>query len=461
MTTPPLPVAPTRDDPIVGAGSEIVGGVAGRRIRPYASWWTPLRVCLAFAILAMCMAFFAKAPCREDGWTEGDQYRHACYSDVPILFSVRGLADGGFPYLDQTAPPFEYPVVTGIVAGVSAVVINTLPIDEGIRETQRYFDLNVVLLTGCLLLTVGLTATMAGRRPWDAAMLALAPGIVLAGTVNWDLWAVALTAAAMWAWARRQPVTAGIFLGLAVAAKLYPLFLLGPLLILCLRAGRMSDWLRLTATTALAWFAVNLPFMLAAPDAWATFYRFSSERGIGFGSPWYALERHGIGVPADLLNVAGSMAFLLLCLGIAALVWWAPRRPRVPQVAFLVVAAFLLTNKVYSPQYVVWLVPLFVLARPRWRDFLIWQSAEVLYFLAVWWHIEGLQNPDLRIPDWPHSWATVLRMAAQLFICALIVRDVLDPTHDPVRADGVDDPAGGVLDGAPDAYRSRSTTSGA
>ena len=215
------------------------------------------------------------------------------------------------------------------------------------------------------------------------------------------------------AWARRQPVTAGIFLGLAVAAKLYPLFLLGPLLILCLRAGRMSDWLRLAATTAVAWLAVNLPFMLTAPDAWATFYRFSQERGIGFGSPWYALERHGLGVPTDLLNLAGSAAFLALCVGIAALIWCAPRRPRVAQVAFLVVAAFLLTNKVYSPQYVVWLVPLFVLARPRWRDFLIWQSAEVLYFFAVWWHIEGLQNPDLRIPDWPHSWATVLRMAAQ------------------------------------------------
>ncbi len=461
MTTPLQPVAPTRDDPVIGAGSEVVGGVAGRRIRPYASWWTPLRVCLAFAILAMGLAFLAKAPCREDGWTEGDQYRHACYSDIPILFSVRGLADGGFPYLDETAPPFEYPVVTGIVAGVTAVIVNALPIDEGIRETQRYFDLNVVLLAGCLMVTVGLTAAIAGRRPWDAAMLALAPGIVLAGTVNWDLWAVALTAAAMWAWARRQPVTAGIFLGLAVAAKLYPLFLLGPLLILCLRAGRMSDWLRLTATTAVAWLAVNLPFMLTAPDAWATFYRFSQERGIGFGSPWYALERHGLGVPTDLLNLAGSATFLALCVGIAALIWYAPRRPRVAQVGFLVVAAFLLTNKVYSPQYVVWLVPLFVLARPRWRDFLIWQSAEVLYFFAVWWHIEGLQNPDLRIPDWPHSWATVLRMAAQLFICALIVRDVLDPSHDPVRADGVDDPAGGVLDGAPDVHRSRSTTSGA
>jgi hypothetical protein len=34
---------------------------------------------------------------------------------------------------------------------------------------------------------------------------------------------------------------------------------------------------------------------------------------------------------------------------------------------------------------------------------------------------------------------------------ALVVRDVLQPERDVVRRDGVDDPAGGVLDGAPDA----------
>ena len=34
---------------------------------------------------------------------------------------------------------------------------------------------------------------------------------------------------------------------------------------------------------------------------------------------------------------------------------------------FLIVVAFTLTNKVYSPQYSLWLVPLAVMARPRWR----------------------------------------------------------------------------------------------
>ena len=56
---------------------------------------------------------------------------------------------------------------------------------------------------------------------------------------NWDLLAVALTTLGMWAWARRRPVLAGVLLGLGVAAKLYPLLLLGALFLLCLRAGRL------------------------------------------------------------------------------------------------------------------------------------------------------------------------------------------------------------------------------
>jgi hypothetical protein len=34
----------------------------------------------------------------------------------------------------------------------------------------------------------------------------------------------------------------------------------------------------------------------------------------------------------------------------------------------------------------------------------------------------------------------------------MVVRDILRPEHDPVRADGSDDPHGGVLDRAPDVF---------
>ena len=43
----------------------------------------------------------------------------------------------------------------------------------------------------------------------------------------------------------------------------------------------------------------------------------------------------------------------------------------------------------------------------------------------------------------------IIRLGTQLWVAALVVRDILRPAHDPVRRGGLDDPTGGVLDGAP------------
>lgn len=72
------------------------------------------------------------------------------------------------------------------------------------------------------------------------------------------------------------------------------------------------------------------------------------------------------------VNTVSLALFLLACAAIALLALAAPRRPRLPQLCFLFVAAFLLINKVWSPQYVIWLAPLVVLARPRLWSYGLW-----------------------------------------------------------------------------------------
>ena len=59
----------------------------------------------------------------------------------------------------------------------------------------------------------------------------------------------------------------------------------------------------------------------------------------------------------------------------------APEPPRLASLAFLLVAAFLLLNKVWSPQYSLWLVPLAVLALPRWRLLLAWKTLDALVWV--------------------------------------------------------------------------------
>jgi uncharacterized membrane protein len=150
--------------------------------------------------------------------------------------------------------------------------------------------------------------------------------------------------------------------------------------------------------------------------------------------------------PPHKLNRGVAVSFLLLLGGIGALVFLAPRRPRLPQLLFLTMVAFLVTNKVFSPQYAIWLLPLAVLARPRWRPFLVWQAAEILVLFTRFYFFVGNDKPGQGIGTWWFLTAVMLRDLALLGYAALVVRDILHPEHDPVRQVGQDDPAGGVLE---------------
>ena len=112
------------------------------------------------------------------------------------------------------------------------------------------------------------------------------------------------------------------------------------------------------------------------------------------------------------------------CVGTLALGLRAPVRPRVAQVAFLVVAAFLLVNKVYSPQYVLWLLPLAALARPRWRDLLIWQACELVYFAAIWLYLGGWLAPSSGTNPTAYQLAIVVRVLGELYLVAMVARDI-------------------------------------
>lgn len=458
-STAPAVVRPTEQDEVAAAGSELIGGPVGRRAATGLGWWTPVRVIALVALGMFALGMVQKLPCYNGGWFfgQGAQYAHACYSDIPHLYTGRGFADGLVPYFDsipqQTSGGMEYleyPVLTGLFMKVAAWMTPGGPMVE---QQQAYWLINCGMLMVCVAVIAVCVARTHRNRPWDALLVALAPAFALTATINWDLLAVALTAAAMLLWARSRPLAAGVLIGLATAAKLYPLLLLGPLLLLCWRAGRWRAFGASVLGAAFSWACVNVPVMALAPEGWAKFYTFSQERPVDFGSVWLVISQRTDN-PLEDANTYAMVLMVLGCAAIAALALYAPRRPRLPQLAFLVLALFILTNKVYSPQYVLWLIPLAALARPRWRDFLIWQACEVMYFLGIWMYLNYTSSGDDHqgLPQEGYQLVILVHLAGTLYLCAIMVRDALLPERDVVRRDGSDDPSGGVLDRAPDRF---------
>jgi uncharacterized membrane protein len=481
--------------------SGLVGGPWGRHaVGRTAWWWTPIRAVLVLTVLTSVFGFLAKSPCRTHPWSDEYQYTRLCYTDVYALYYAEGLDAGpggsrvSVPYRDH---PVEYPAVIGGLMWAAAEVTNAVHPDDpktsfGSVTDNRpvtFFDVTALVLAMCAIGTAWFVARLAGRRRvWDAAMFAVAPALFLHEYTNWDMAAVVLAMAGMWAWSRRWrrpwvgPVLSGVFLGLGTATKLYPALILVALLFVCWRAARLRDWAICTGAAVGAFVLAYLPAILLSRSfafpaascpgarrvpAWEWFWRLNQIRGADWDSLWFQLQ-HLRGQPLDStscgqspshLNALVAVATIVVVALVALLVWLAPRRPRLAQVAFLLVAGFLLVNKVDSPQYVLWLLPLAVLARPRWRAFMVWQLAEAALLVARFYFFVGNDaathappEGPWGLPIWVFFVSVGVRDLALATVMGLVVREVLRPEYDDVRADGVDDPAGGPVADAVDRW---------
>jgi uncharacterized membrane protein len=451
---------PSSSDEFVRGLTEAIGGPLGEHAAPRRGgrFWTAARIVLALVCLSLALHWLQKSPCMDGSWSNLKQYKQMCYTDVLALYYAEGLSDGQAPYVDHAV---EYPVLTGIFMGVLGLPVHALGAHHSqLNQGEWFYNLNAITLGAIAVASVAAMLALRRRRPWDVAMFAVSPILILTATVNWDLLAVGFAVFGMYAWARRHPAVAGLLLGLGTAAKLWPGFLFIPLLLLGLRARRFGEAVTAGAVGVVAWVLVNLPFALGYTTSWRTFFHNNSTRAIDWGTLWYIGDHFPIGgrlpgfdwlsININALNWLTYALFGLACIGIALLIFLAPRRPRVAQVAFLVVAAFLVFSKVWSQQYVLWLLPLAVMARPRWGAFLVWQFGEVCYFVAFYGELMGASGKGV-FPEWVFVSAALFRLVTVCILAGFIVRDVMRPQRDAVRQTYEDDPDGGVFDGAPDA----------
>jgi uncharacterized membrane protein len=370
------------------------------------------RVFVALALLACALSFLKFNHCVSTGWQSPDQYVHACYSDIPALFGERGLSDGQWAY-GQGVDSVEYPVVTGVVMWAIAKVTPE-------KSATAYFYLNALLLS---LLFIGTALILRRIKPEFAHLSLVAPAVIGSLFINWDMWAIISMLGAIYWFDKKRFEYSAVALGISISTKFMPIFLLFPILFIFWRRSELGKFVKFSAITLATFLVINLPVAITTPEGWWRFYDLNLNRGSDWGSIWYSLSALGI----DLANL-NYLSILLLLVGFAAVSIYLLELRSIPTLAstsFIVLATVMCVSKVYSPQYVLWLVPLAVIALSSKKDlyaFWVWQGAEVIYHVAIWQHLATVTDAKFGLPLNLYALISLARIAATLYFVAVLVR---------------------------------------
>lgn len=388
---------------------------------------------LGMAAVGLAAAFALKFQCVAHGWADGYQYTHLCYNEIQALFGVRGIQAGLLPYRDTA---FEYPVLTGMFMDGAGRVLRGL-VDLGLAPENG--DRSYLVVSSILLAPFSLAVTLLLRPRVPAGRLALwavgAPTILYTFH-NWDILAVWGAAWGLASYERNRLGLAGGALAAGASAKLYPAFL-APGAVLARWAER--DWrgsLRVIGGFAAVYAVLNVPWIVIGggepralaeqfpgvdlrdpgTNGWLGVWLFHAERGPDIWTIWYWLgdRAHGLSRDpwwgGDYTGFVSLTSFGLFALGTAYQLvrgWVRRAEPQgYPVVAagLGIVVAFLITSKVYSPQYALWAVPMLVMLDIRVRCILAYFVSEFAVLVTGFGWFTDFDNPDT-------GWRSLLEVA--------------------------------------------------
>jgi uncharacterized membrane protein len=337
--------------------------------------------------------------------------------------------DGRVPYRDFF---MEYPP-GALAVFLPPEVFGSAHYNAAFKALMALCGAAAIVVVALVLVRLGVTRA----RLWSAlGLLALSPIAVGPISLNtYDAWPALLTIAALALLLASLPLAAFVLLGLAFAGKVYPVVLLPLALVFVWRtAGRRVALLALTAFAAVS-AAVIAPFLALAPHGLAESFRAQAARalqveslggallGVADRLGWYSahvVHRTGHAISYDLvgslprtLAAVSSVAQVVGVLGVAWLYWRGRDDPRRLAVAFAAaVAAFLAFTRFFSPQYLVWLIPLIVLLQP-----LEWMLAAVVLVLAQVWFFHYSDVFSLGGYIWLVALRDVLVLALFVVLC--------------------------------------------
>lgn len=267
-------------------------------------------------------------------------YRRLAYSDIVALYHTHHLYLHLLPYVQNR---IEYPVLLGIFMWLTSFA-------PGI---DAYYTVNAVAIWLAAAASLVLLRKMVPRVYY---WFAWTPLLLVYGMLNWDIVGIFLLVLGWHLYQRSRYNWAAVVFALAVSFKFFPIFVLPFILVELYRDRKILTLKTMVAVFSVVTLVLNVPFAYLNFKNWSFFFVFNAGRGVG-ADIWANHWVHAM--PVAVVDV---LSFLV----VSAAVFWLGnqvyRGGSVISAAANLFAIFLVVNKVFSPQYMIWMMAYAVLA---------------------------------------------------------------------------------------------------
>jgi len=300
-----------------------------------------------------------------------DELEQKWYNPELYLALVNGTKSCPIPYIDYR---FEYPPIVGILWGVSTCIAIQLVFPQHYTEydystyiekaAEVHFIIQSVFLGTALVFTAIYMyrfAVLLRLSHWRVIIFLLLPSTLLYTVYNWDIITVALILIAIYYFFKEKYLYSGLLLGLAISTKLLPLVLA---LVLSYEVIQRILRKKLVSNTALKFFlsliiTAGLPFVVLGFLSYkglldmfqhhAEWYCENCLYLLLNPDPWSPLHR------ILAMIIGGSTVMLTLIIPLKNL-------QNILRSSFLAMLISTLFNYVFTPQMILLISPLAILA---------------------------------------------------------------------------------------------------
>ena len=376
-------------------------------------------------IIAIFLSYLKFGYCISENFSGLSATSHGCYSDIPIFWNTHLLEIHLWPYqitnipeIQQVINPIEYPFLTGLFIWIFSF-ITPQPDNFGVN----FFIVNSVFNSILFLLTLFVIYKI---KPNNVKYFALAPAVFASLFINWDIFAVLTTLISIYFFDKNKRLYSSLFLAISISFKFYPIVLLFAVAIIGLKKKQFKQSFGFTVNTIIFFLIINIVPVLINFKGWFYFYQISSSRGVGSGSFWEFLNLNMIKITNLNLWAVGATVITFILMGIFLINSYC--ESNLASMSFLCVFSFILFNKVYSPQFVIWLASLAVLILREQRQikaFIVWQFSELIFHFGVWRYLywQGFGGKTSGVSDQMYKWLILFRiLCLLLFVYTIIAK---------------------------------------